>query len=169
LMTGNKAAVWISADKKLFAPALKIFGMDPEKVIFIKVSNVKDALWVLEEVLKCEGLAAAVAELRDIGFVESRRLQLAVEQSRVTGFILRPKTKQLQTSACIARWHIAGLPSVQEEGKPGLGFPRWRISLLKVRNGKTGIWEMEWRGGHFYTIPAPVSQIRALRRERKTG
>lgn len=41
---------------------------------------------VMEEALKCGGLAAVVGEVQDISFTASRRLQLAVEQSGVTGF-----------------------------------------------------------------------------------
>jgi protein ImuA len=36
-----------------------------------------------------EGLAAVVAEIQELSFMTSRRLQLATEQSGVTGFMLR--------------------------------------------------------------------------------
>ena len=35
---------------------------------------------------------------------------------------------------------------------PGVGFMRWRVELLKVRNGKTGSWEIEWNEGSFHII-----------------
>jgi protein ImuA len=27
---------------------------------------------------------------------------------------------------------------------PGVGFPRWEVELLKVRNGEPGKWIIEW-------------------------
>jgi len=41
----------------------------------------------MEEALKCESLSAVIAETPEISFTVSRRLQLAVEQNRVTSFI----------------------------------------------------------------------------------
>jgi protein ImuA len=42
--------------KNSFSPALKSFGVEPDKIIFITVTKEKDMLWVMEEALKCEGL-----------------------------------------------------------------------------------------------------------------
>jgi protein ImuA len=106
--------------------------------------------------LKCEGLAAVVGELSQLDFTVSRRLQLAVEQSRVTGFILRVNPRQLTTTACVTRWQITSLPSVLPGEIPGVGFPRWNVQLLKVRNGKPGNWKIEWNAGKFRHVPALV-------------
>jgi protein ImuA len=35
---------------------------------------------------------------------------------------------------------------------PGVGFPRWNVNLLKVRNGKPGSWEIEWAENQFQEI-----------------
>ena len=69
-------------------------------------------------------------------FKESRRLQLAAEQSRVTGFIIRHQPGLINTIACVSRWRISTLPSEPGEGLPGVGFPKWQVELLKVRNGR---------------------------------
>jgi protein ImuA len=39
-----------------------------------------------------------------------------------------------------------------EAGMPGVGFPRWTVELLKVRNGNPGTWQMEWAAGSFRTM-----------------
>jgi protein ImuA len=152
----------------LFPPALKAFGIEPDRIIFIDLSKERDVLWAMEEALKCEGLAAVVGEIQDISFTASRRLQLAVEQSRVTGFILRHHPRNLNTIACVARWKITTLPSELEEGMPGVGFPRWNVSLLKIRNGRPGTWNMEWSAGAFHLIPDIITSLPELQR-RKTG
>ena len=149
LMKKEGASIWISATRNVFPPSLRLFGIDPEKVIFIHPQNTKDILWAIEEALKCEGLAAVVGEVKDVSFTVSRRLQLAVEQSRITGFIIRTNACSLNITASISRWKITSIPSQLPEGMPGVGFPRWNVELLKVRNGKPGRWELEWRGGRF--------------------
>ncbi|RCH56351.1 Error-prone repair protein ImuA [Mucilaginibacter hurinus] len=157
LMQEGGACLWVGLSQTLFAPALKAFGIEPDRVIFLNLLRDKDVLWVVEEALKCKGLAAVIGEVSELDFKLSRRLQLAVEQSHVTGFVLRNATKKLGATACAARWHIRSLPSQPvAEGLPGLGPPRWQVELLKVRNGRPGSWVMEWDAGKFVTVDKPV-------------
>jgi protein ImuA len=164
LMQQGGICVWIGRARRLFAPALAVFGVEPHKVIFISLAKDKDALWVMEEALKCSGLKAVVCEVRELDFKQSQRLQLAVEQSRVTGFVLRNAAAQLGSTACAARWRVKPLPSADLNGLPGLGFLRWQVELLKVRNGQPGKWVLEWKDGCF----TPVEQVLVLG-ERQTG
>lgn len=152
LMQQGGACLWISTKRTLFPPALKVFGIDPERIVFIDAVKHKDALWAVEEALKCESLSAVVGELSELSFKESRRLQLAVEQSRVTGFIHRHNPRSENTVACVTRWKIRPLQSAVEDGMPGLGFPRWDVHLQKVRNGTPGSWQIEWSDGRFQHI-----------------
>ena len=154
LMLGGGAAIWISPCVTIFPPALKAFGISPEKVIFISLKKEKEILWAVEEALKCNGLAAVIGEMQGLSFTVSRRLQLVVEQSRVTGFIFRNKAISENTTACVTRWKINSISSQLPNGMPGVGFPRWNVSLLKIRNGKPGNWQVEWRGGKFRPITA---------------
>lgn len=152
LMQHGGACLWISMHRTLFPPSLKIFGVEPDQLIFIDLKRERDILWAMEEALKCKGLAAVVGELGGINFTQTRRLQLAAEQSRVTGFVLRSDSKKLSATACVARWSISHLPSELEDGMPGVGFPRWNVELLKVRNGNPGIWKVEWSEGRFKPV-----------------
>ena len=149
------AVVWISASQIIFPPALVSFGIDPSQLIFIHLK--KDLLWTIEEALKCEGLVAVVGEIASIDLTASRRLQLAAEQSRVTGFLLRNNPKQLFTTAFTCRWQIQPLQSETSDGLPGIGFPRWQVELLKVRNGKPGSWQLEWVNGKFQLVTTKSS------------
>ncbi|MBD1391937.1 ImuA family protein [Mucilaginibacter glaciei] len=163
IQTGG-VCVWIGRARRLYAPALAAFGVAPHQVIFITLHKDKDALWVMEEALKCTGLTAVVCELREMDFKQSRRFQLAVESSRVTGFVLRNATDKLSSTACAARWQIKSLPSTELDGLPGLGFLRWQVDLLKVRNGHTGSWQLEWQDGCF----VPVKEL-IINEERQVG
>lgn len=141
--------LWISTKRTLFPPALKLFGIDPDRVIFIDLTKERDVLWTIEEALKCDALSVVVGELNEISFTESRRLQLAVEQSKVTGLVHCYHPGKVNTTTCVARWKISPLPSVLEDGMPGVGSPRWQVELLKIRNGKPGTWELEWSSDQF--------------------
>jgi protein ImuA len=152
LMAKGGACIWISSARKIFPPAFKFFGIEPDKIIFIDLSREKEIAWAMEEALKCNGLAAVIGEMSDLSFTTSRRLQLAVENSRVTGFVIRNNIKQANTSACVTRWQISPLPSGNDEGMPGIGFSRWKVELLKVRNGVPGTWILEWRAARFRHI-----------------
>jgi len=72
----------------------------------------------------------------------------------VTGFLIRRNPKNLSTT-CVTRWKIRPIESNKGSDLPGLGFPRWNVSLLKVRNGKPGSWQMEWRKKRFQLINEP--------------
>ena len=168
LMVNGGACLWISSSPTVFPPALKAFGIEPDRIIFIEIKKEKDILWVIEEALKCEGLAAVVGEMQQISFTASRRFQLAVEHSRVTGFIIRNHSRNLTINACVSRWKISPLPSASEDNLPGIGFPRWNIELLKIRNGKPGVWQMEWSWGRFHPVSTLVTSL-PQDRKKKTG
>ena len=167
LMRNDGISLWISTSQTIFAPSLAYFGIEPDKIIFVNVQKERDVLWCIEEALKCDGLATVVGEMSELSFTTSRRFQLAVEQSQVTGFIIRNKPRNLNTTACVTRWKIDSLPSASDDNMPGVGFPRWNIELLKVRNGKPGSWQIEWAGGKFRLI---INVVPLLQEEqRKTG
>ena len=151
LMKAGGLIFWISSNRSIFPPALKYFGIAPHKIIFIQLKKTKELLWTLEETLSHQGLTAVVGELQDIDLTGSRRLQLAVEQSRVTGFILRNNPRN-QATACISRWKIESIPSPLPDNIPGVGYPRWNVNLLKIRNGKPGSWQLEWAAGKFKEV-----------------
>ncbi len=153
LMGEYGICLWIGTRPIVFAAALKAFGVEPHRVIFIDLAKEKDVIWAVEEALKCESLAAVVGELHELTFTESRRLQLAVEQSRVTGFVHRVNPRAVNTLACVSRWQITPIASQLEEGMPGVGHPCWRVQLQKIRNGEPGEWEMQWVAGRFEYLP----------------
>ena len=168
LMRNGGTGLWISTRRTIFPPALKVFGIEPERIIFVDVARQKEALWAVEEALKCDALTAVIGELNELSFTESRRLQLVVEQSRVTGFIHRYNPKSENTVACVSRWKIKPLPGTIEEGMPGVGFPRWNVQLLKVRNGKPGTWQVGWSEGSFRHVTRPLFSMPELQ-TRKAG
>ena len=96
----------------------------------------------MEEALKCSALTAVIGEMHEISFTASRRLQLAVEQSQVTGFILRKNSQHINTTACVSRWKIT--PLISES--PGRSAWYW-FSTLEGGVGANEKWQIWKLGG----------------------
>lgn len=116
---------------ELYAPHIptgtEALRRQPDRIIFIDVPREKDVLRVAEEALKCSGIAAVICETRLLSFMESRRRQLAFEQSHVTGFIVRKDVRHMTTTACTTSWTVKPLRSKLRHGMPGEGIRagRW--------------------------------------------
>jgi protein ImuA len=166
LLHKGGVVIWIGASQTIFPPALLSFGIRPENVFFLHLKKEMDVLWAMEEALKCGAVAAVVAELRDLSFTASRRLQLVLEKAGGCCFLLRRNPKNL-TTAAVTRWQIKPMQSKTDDALPGVGYPCWQVHLLKVRNGRTGQWSLEWRKGQFRHLP----KMAVLHREpqKKTG
>lgn len=150
LMKEEGVVIWISADRTIFPPALTFFNLDPHRIIFVDLRNQKEVAWAVEEALQVKGLAAVVGEVKELDFTASRRLQLAVEKSQVTGFILNNSNKK-NTNASLCRWQVQFAPGIPIDDLPGIGYPCWKVDLLKVRNGCPGSWQIAWMNGRFAT------------------
>lgn len=166
-MSRRGVIIWIGSKLQVYPHAFQSFGIDPGKIIFVSLEKEKDVLWAIEESLKTEGLSAVVGEVYGLSFDISRRLQLAVEKSHITGFIINRNTRSVNATACVSRWRVSALPSEAYNEMPGIGFPRWNVELLKVRNGRTGRWQVEWNSGKFRFIPK--TKAIDIGERRKTG
>jgi len=167
LINESGFCVWVSTNRSVFPPTLSWFGIPAGSIIFADVRSAKEALWTMEEALKCDVLTAVVGEVPELSFEQSRRLQLAVEKSRVTGFIHRNNPRAENTTACVTRWKVTPIMSVDSAGLPGLWFPSWNVVLEKVRNGQPGSWQLQW-DGTFNHLSAQAITLPAFQR-RKTG
>lgn len=158
LMKNNKPCLWVSTQRSLFPPGLTAFGIAPHDIIFIDVRKDKDALWVMEQALQCNALAAVVAELGELSFAQSQRLQLVVETSSVTGLLHRKRPRNLHNLACVSRWRIKPIASMVEHTLPGLGFPAWEVRLEKMRGGRPGLWHLGWQNSRFVALSQAQNQ-----------
>ena len=152
LMKQDGICLWVGMQRTVFPPALSFFGVAPERVIFIDVKKERDLLWMIEEGLRCQALSAVVGQVQEIGLTASRRLQLACEQSRVTGLLHRVSPRSMNPVAAVCRWQISPLPAKDQDGLPGVGHPHWNVQLLKIRNGKPGNWQVKWQDQNLKSI-----------------
>lgn len=151
IKTGD-ICLWVANGNKVFPAGLKSFGLEPDRIVFITATHHKEALWIIEEALKCEALTAVIGEIQELSFTDSRRLQLAVENSGVTGFIHRYCPRFENAVACTTRWKITPLPSLMQDNLPGVGHSTWDVQLLKVRNGRPNAWQVNWLNKNFVPV-----------------
>jgi len=179
LATPKRPALWILRGRDLYAPGLAAYGLTPDRLVAVRAVRPVDALWAMEEALRCSTLSAVLGELEGLDLTASRRLQLAAESSGVTGFLLDAsagasgrhdrrmvgrrmageRTEGL--NAAVTRWRLDALPSLDEEGDaaprpaggpPGLGMPRWSVMLERCRGGRPGSWTLAWDGQGWHDV-----------------
>lgn len=172
LATPKTPALWILRGRDLYAPGLAAYGLTPDRLVAVRAVRPVDALWAMEEALRCSALSVVLGELEELDLTTSRRLQLAAESSGVTGFLLdlgvgasggrnwRTGGRQMEggraegLSAAVTRWRLDAVPSLDEKdvvprpagGLPGLGMPRWSVALERCRGGRAGRWTLAWDG-----------------------
>ena len=141
--------LWCLPRPDLYGPGLEAHGLDPGRVVLVRVSRDAEILWAMEEGLRAPGIAAVVGEVGSLSMVASRRLQLAAEHSGITAFILRrwregglAARERSLPNAAVTRWRIAALQSRPHRGEPGVGRAWWRVELLRCRGGEPACWEM---------------------------
>jgi len=132
--------LWIATEQEsnlVWPPGLLPFGLAPENLILARAARWPEALWAMEEALRCPALGAAVLMTgsgQGLDLTATRRLHLAAEAGGVFGLLLRPEGAA-GASAARTRWHIAPLASADA--------PRWRLSLLRQRGGApAGPWQV---------------------------
>jgi protein ImuA len=139
--------LWALARRDLFAPGLALAGLAPDRLLYAECGRDEDVLAVMEEGLRHGGLAAVVGEAGRVAMPATRRLQLAAEEGRTPALMLRRWRKGGEDplaapSAAVTRWRLACAPSA-ELPVPGIGRPRWRLTLARQRGGEPHIWIME--------------------------
>lgn len=167
MLSDGAVMFWVSAVRKVFPPSLMKFGVKPEQVIFVNIRKTRDVLWATEEAMKCSAVAAVVAEVGNLDLTTSRRLQLSVEKSQTTGFLIRSDDHPGITSSA-SRWRITSAPSIDIDGLPGVGYPQWKVELLKLRGGMTHSWTIRYREGAFEEV-LPQQEVTPARETRISG
>lgn len=117
--------------------------MTARPVLYVAVGRAVDVLRVMEEGASCQDLAAVIGEIhgdpKALDFVATKRLKLRAEGTRVPVLLIRSENTGL--SAARSRWRVSPLPSAQHADDPvAPGAARWRLELLRARDGRPGCW-----------------------------
>jgi protein ImuA len=132
------------------------------RVIHVAAKSPEDALFAMEEGLKCRDLACVIGEVagnpRALSFTASRRLSLAAERHGVALWLVRLDARPDLSSARM-RWQVAAAPSCAPRwNSEAPGAARWRAELFRARGHLPGEWMMDdadgilraerWSGSH---------------------
>ncbi|MEZ6059633.1 MAG: hypothetical protein R3C19_04660 [Planctomycetaceae bacterium] len=93
----------------------------------------RDTLWTLEQLARCSGVRIIVCRLDRISSTALRRLQLAVERSGVTVFLIRPASALKQPSWADLRLHVQPLNSDDAWAESGYAAGAVSVKLLRSR------------------------------------
>jgi protein ImuA len=124
-------------------------GLPPalrHRLIHVAARTPEDALFALEEGLRCRDLAFVIGEIagnpRALGLTASRRLGLAVERHGVPLWLVRLDARRDAGSARL-RWEARAAPSPPPRWNPEApGAPRWRAELFRARTHPSGEWTL---------------------------
>jgi protein ImuA len=129
-------------------------GLPSRNLIHVEARDAKDALWAMEEGVRCAALSAVIGELwgdpRALDFTATRRLAVAAERSGVPCWLVRlGGTANL--SGARMRWRITSAPSLGNElNARAPGLPVWDAELFRARGAPPGRWSIAHEGGAFH-------------------
>lgn len=131
------------------------------RLIHVAAPSPEDALFALEEGLRCRDLAFVIGEIagnpRALDFTASRRLGLAAERHGVPFWLVRLDARHDLGSARM-RWRVEAAPSpVSRWNAHAPGAPAWRADLFRAHTYQPGQWILRDDGAHLVAdraIPA---------------
>lgn len=116
------------------------------RLIHVLAPKPADALFALEEGVRCRDLAFVIGELagnpRELDFTASRRLTLAAERHGVPLYLVRLDA-QRDLSAARMRWAAHSAPSPAPRWNAAApGMPAWQAELFRSRRHRPGRWTL---------------------------
>ncbi len=116
------------------------------RLIHVVAATPEDALFALEEGLRCRDLAFVIGELagnpRALDFTASRRLSLAAEKHGVPLWLVRLDARR-DLGAARMRWEVGAASSSRPRwNEHAPGRPTWRAELFRAHTFHPGQWTL---------------------------
>lgn len=131
-------------------------GLPNQDLIHVEARDARDALWAMEEGVRCSCLSAVIGELwgdpRALDFTATRRLAVASERSATPCWLVR-LGGNANLSGARMRWRIASAPSLVnalDERAPGT--PSWDLDLFRARGFAPGRWTVAHEADRFHLV-----------------
>ena len=115
-----------------------------DRLIHVEAKTPEDALFALEEGVRCKDLACVIGEIvgnpRSLDFTASRRLSLTAEKHEVALWLVRLEA-QPDLSSARMRWRVESTPSQKPLwNTEAPGVARWTAELFRARRHAPGQW-----------------------------
>ena len=166
----RRAVLWVQTGKaaKLGGRPYRA-GLPQElqaRVIHVLAERDEDALFALEEGLRCRELAFVIGEVagnpKALDFTASRRLTLTAQKHGVPLFLLRVDAARDLSSARM-RWEVTSAPSrAPEWNAQAPGDPSWTAELFRARSHAPGEWVLGEKGGQLAATKAREETDKAV-------
>lgn len=139
-------------------------GLPTQDLIHVEARDARDALWAMEEGVRCAALSCVIGEIwgdpRALDFTATRRLAVASERSHVPCWLVR-LGGSAHLSGARMRWRIASAPSLVNDLDPrSPGIATWDAELFRARGTPPGRWALTHEAGVFHLVAE--SRDRAL-------
>ena len=131
-------------------------GLPTQNLIHVDAPDARDALWAMEEGLRCPSLSAVIGEIwgdpKTLDFTATRRLAVASERSGVAAFLIR-LGGHANLSGARMRWRIGSAPSLINPLDPRApGIPTWDVELFRARGMPPGRWSVAHEANRFHLV-----------------
>jgi protein ImuA len=159
-INSDKPLLWVQ-DRMAILESGRIHppGLPTRHLIHVETRDAKDALWAMEEGVRCSALSGVIGELwgdpKALDFTATRRLAVASERSGTPCWLVRlGGTANL--SGARMRWRIGSAPSlINPLDQRAPGIPAWDAELFRARGAPPGRWTLAHEAGRFHLVSAP--------------
>jgi protein ImuA len=166
----DKPLLWVQ-DRMAIIESGRIHppGLPTQNLIHVEARDARDALWAMEEGVRCSCLSAVIGELwgdpKALDFTATRRLAVAAERSGTPCWLVR-LGGNANLSGARMRWRLASAPSLLNPLDPRApGIPAWDAELFRARAMPAGHWTLAHEADRFHLVAA--SGDRALGEEQR--
>lgn len=136
-LPARRKILLLDLENDFYPPAALRCGVPLDQLIVIRARRPADVLWVSEQALRCRGVGAVIAPMREIDPYVSRRLQLAAESGGAVGLFIKVSRDGGNTFAA-SRLRVDPLAA-------SMLVRRAQITVLKLRDGQPGATaQIEW-------------------------
>lgn len=105
----QRSIAWINPPFLPYAPALSNAGIDIARILVVRPAAHAETLWATEQALRSGALGAVLAwSNQDVDYASLRRLHVAAEAGRSTGFLYRSSVFATQPSPAPLRLRLSG-------------------------------------------------------------
>lgn len=144
-------------------------GIAPERLLFAEAARIADVLWVAEEAIPLQRLAAVVVEVRGnpdkLDLTATRRLHRRAQAAGRPVLLLR-QAAQAQATAAPVRLVVSPAPSAPRRIFAGpleasIGRPAFTVSVDKCPAALPGLFTLEWNPDECLFTERANPEIRA--------
>lgn len=167
----DKPLLWVQ-DRMAILESGRIHppGIPMQNLIHVETRDARDALWAMEEGVRCSCLSAVIGELwgdpKALDFTATRRLAVASERSGVAAFLIR-LGGHANLSGARMRWRIGSAPSpINRLDSRAPGLAAWDAELFRARGMPPGRWTLAHEAGAFHLVAASGDRALGQRQRR---